>query len=75
MKEVVEEDTTLTRDFFDKSIVELKKKSSKYDFITKAGKAFKDALFQIFRYIWKEEVKPYEWRLDTLIQIHKKGEN
>ena len=73
MKEKLEDDITLTREFFDKSLYELKKSSSKYDFILKAGKDLKDALFQIFKFIWKEEVKPEKWRLDMIVQIHKRG--
>ena len=38
-----------------------------------AGVDLKDALFNLFKQIWESEKKPEQWRMDELIQIHKKG--
>ena len=72
MKETVENEPKMSRKFFDETLKEIEKGSTKYNFITKAGESFKTTLFSIFKHIWKHEVKLDAWRLDTLIQIHKK---
>ena len=63
----------MTQEFFNETLEEVKKKSKKYNFITNAGISFKNALFEIFKYVWNNEKKPSSWGLDTLIQIHKRG--
>ena len=65
---------SLTRQMFDEALEDLKKnKSEKYKFIIKGGDDFKLAVFNLFNYIWENESKPDQWRLDTLLQLHKKG--
>ena len=51
----------------------IKSKSEKYKFIIKSGNDFKLAMFSLFSHIWNSEEIPDQWRLDTLLQIHKKG--
>ena len=63
----------MTRKFFNEFLEEIGKKSKKYNFILKAGQSFKEALYKIFRHVWESEKKPASWRLDTLVQIHKKN--
>ena len=48
-----------------------KKRKNCYDFITKAGLGFIEAVFDLFSRIWKEERSPSEWEYATLIQIYK----
>ena len=64
----------LSQEMFDEALHELRKtKKDKYRFITDAGNEFKKSLFNLFKLIWDKEQKPEQWRLDTLVQIHKKG--
>ena len=74
MTEKQENESELTEEMFKNAIEDLKKsKPEKYKFIINTGKDFRNALFQLFKVIWKEETKPDQWKLDTLLQIHKKG--
>ena len=75
MTEHVEEDIEdIDFDAYESVLVKIKKKSkNKYDFITKAGKAFHYALFNLFRTIWSSEMVPEGWRESILVQLRKSG--
>ena len=74
MQEKYDNDVLLTERMFYDAINNLKKnKKDKYKFIIEAGKDFKLAVLELFKTIWNEEEKPEQWKLDTLVQIHKKG--
>ena len=74
MHETNKDDITLTHTMFEDAMNELiKTNKTKYRFITKAGDDFKNALFNLYKYIWDHELKPDQWKVDTLVQLHKKG--
>ena len=74
MKEInLANESPLTLEMFYEAVEDLRKsKSEKYKFIIKAGGDFKYAFFNLFSYIWEHEKIPEQWKLDTLLQIHKK---
>ena len=74
MSEVLDEpEMALSLDMFHEAIIDLKKsKIEKYQFIIRCGDDLKNALFS---QVWDTEKKPDQWRLDTLLQIHKKVPN
>ena len=47
MKRESTDDPAITREYFDKTIYDLKKKSNKYNFIANSGESMRDALFKI----------------------------
>ena len=66
------EHTVLTEEMFEEAVSRFKKKNKKcYEFITKSGTMFKDAVFKIFKRIWQTEEIPSAWDLTTLVQIYK----
>lgn len=75
MNEVDEkQELSLSYDRFHEAIIDLNKsKSEKYKFIIRGGKDLKYTLFKLFSNIWDTEKKSDQWRLDTLLQIHKNG--
>ena len=42
-------------------------------FFIKAGKSMHSVLFHLFDFVWRREEKLEQWRIDTLIQLHKRG--
>ena len=51
------------------------KSKEKYRFILKSGEGYKNCIYRLFSQIWKEEVKPQQWRNTVIIQLYKgKGE-
>ena len=69
-----DQEVKFTRDNFVEAITKIrKKKSEKYRFIVNSGNDLREALFNLFKIIWETEKKPDQWRMDKLIQIHKKG--
>lgn len=63
---------TLTIEMFQKSYEALLKNlGKKYPFITGSGSSLKNALFNVFQFIWKSENYPEEWQKSTLIQLFK----
>ena len=47
----------------------------KYRFLLKAGDGLKNCVFRLFSQVWKDEVKPQQWRNTVIIQLYKsKGE-
>ena len=72
LERVPAEEIELTHEMFSKSLSILEKKvGSKYNYITKGGRALKAALFQLFKTAWKTEKLPDEWRKTTIVQIPK----
>ena len=70
----VECDYKLSDEMFNEALEDLHKhKKDKYQFLTEGGYDLKVAIGNLFKYIWKNEIKPDKWRIDTLVQIHKKG--
>ena len=66
-------ESDLTSEMFYSALNDLKKyKADTYKFIIYAGESFKNALYTLFKLVWEKERKPDQWKLDTLIQIHKK---
>ena len=61
----------LSENLFNETYNRLKKSSSKYNFIMKAGKGLKPALFNLCRTVWLSEKLPTSWCDSTLIQIYK----
>ena len=56
-----EEDDILTEELFENILNDLKKKKSeKYKFILKSGQGYKNALFNIFKSVWKLVKKPQQ---------------
>ena len=78
MTEIVNDDDhdELTKDDFHNVLDMLKNKSKeKYKFILNAGSSLKEALFRLFRNVWKQEARPQQWKSTTIIQLYKgKGE-
>ena len=65
------EDVFERKELYD-AIGRLKKKRKKcYDFVTKAGPGFIEAVYQFFLRIGKEESIPTDWECTTLVQIFK----
>ena len=65
MNEIVEDDENeeFTVELFSALMEKLKKKSKeKYKYILQAGKSMKDALFRLFRNVWKQEKRPVQWK-------------
>ena len=74
MTEIVDDEFVFDEEFLNECLDRLKKKNNKkYDFILKAGKSLKKALFRLFKYVWRTEDKPDQWRKTTIIQLHKKN--
>ena len=70
--DIKEDDDILTVDLFDSILLDLKKKKSeKYKFILKSGQGCKNALFNIFKAVWKQVKKPQQWRNSTILQLYK----
>ena len=47
----------------------------KYRFILKSGEGYKNCIFRLLSQVWKDEVKPQQWRNTIIIQLYKgKGE-
>lgn len=76
MNETVENDVQFSKVIFEDSLKELSKKNKqKYEFILKAGKDYKEALFKLCDLVWEAEAKPEQWRKTLIIQLFKgKGE-
>ena len=74
MGEPDSEKFTLTEDMFNKALKDIvKKNNDKYNFIVNAGEDLKKAVFNLMKFVWEYKIKPEQWRVDTLHQIHKKG--
>ena len=73
MEEYVRDDIVeLTIDMFNKTLKDLwKNKKEKYKFIHNAGHSLKNALFHLFKVVWKDENLPHGWRKTTLLQLYK----
>ena len=57
---------------FNDSLKELcSKKGGKYDFLSKSGYDFRNALFHLFKLVWKKEEIPTHWKHTTLVQLWK----
>ena len=67
----------LTREIFDKSLLDLKKKNGdKYKFILRAGSDYRNALYNLFKKVWSSEEKPDQWNKTTIVQLYKgKGDH
>ena len=78
MKTVQDDDDEeeLSRKDFDMRVKKMAEKSKeKYRFILKSGEGYKNCIYRLFSQIWKEEVKPQQWRNTVIIQLYKgKGE-
>ena len=69
----VEFDYKLSDEMFNEALEDLHKhKKDKYQFITGGGNDLKHAVCHLFKFIWKNEVKPDQWRMETLVQLRKK---
>ena len=74
MREPDTEKFKFSEDMFNKALKDIvKKNNDKYNFIVKAGDDFKTAVLNLMKFVWDSEIKPEQWRVDTLHQIHKKG--
>ena len=66
----------LTYEMFTRTINDLKKKhGDKYCFILRAGNSYKDALFKLYKAVWKNEILPQGWKKTTITQIYKAKES
>ena len=48
-----------------------KKHPKKYQYIVKAGKSLKNAIFTLYSLVWKKEVMPEKWMDSTFVQLSK----
>ena len=73
MKEKVpNDDEELTYDVFMKVIEKVKRKNGeKYKFLVNAGYSLLNALFVLFKLVWKTEQIPNTWHTSELIQLFK----
>ena len=72
MKERTENDPEFTRELFVETLQELKKKGGgKYKFILRAGNSLLNAMFKLYKVVWKEENIPSSWQKTTVIQTYK----
>ena len=72
MEETDDSQSELTREMFETTLKELKKKGSrKYQSILKAGNSLLNAIFRLFQVVWKTEDIPELWRETTVIKMFK----
>ena len=73
MSEKLDDDIEgLSIEMFNDSLKELcTKKGGKYDFLSKSGYDFRNALFHLFKLVWKKEEIPTHWKHTTLVQLWK----
>ena len=75
MNEIVKDDENedFTEEAFTQMMEKLQKKSKeKYKYILQAGKS----MFRMFRNVWKQELRPSQWKSTTIIQLYKgKGDS
>ena len=73
MEEESRDDFEVTEDTFDEAVKELAKKNKRsYDFLTKAGRGFKETIFKLIKRMIAEEVFPEKFFKATLCQLWKR---
>ena len=73
MKDDSYEDDKLHREDLENRLKKMDK--DKYRFLLNAGDGLKNCVFRLFSQVWKDEVKPQQWRNTVIIQLYKsKGE-
>ena len=72
MTKIEEQDDQLDEEDFEKAVKRFtEKKKTCYDFLTKAGKDFKDATKALIQRIWDSEIIPKGWESTLLIMLYK----